>query len=96
MWNPFKSKTSNSSVLTTQVKKTEWRNNMWVSSPDGVGILFNMKDPTSCIVHLVGNDGITIKEVKHNIQHLAQAKWIEIPETRRNIDKERGLYLGYE
>lgn len=92
MWNPFKRKKA-TTVLTTVVKN-QWRNHMWVMSPTGVGVLFKYSFPNS-LVHLVDAKGETIKEIEVATLELKQAKWEEIPETRRGISQEAAAKLGY-
>jgi len=80
-------------VETPPVIKSLWRNNMWVMAPQGVGVLFALGAP--CIVHLVDEIGETKGVVQLPAEQLRQAKWDEIPESRRGVSRERGLYLGY-
>ena len=84
--------TKNTMVVDTPVKSV-WRNNMWVMTPEGVGILFEMAVP--CTVHLVDkSNGETIKVIKADPSQIRQAKYVEIPECRRG-SVERANELGY-
>ena len=94
MWNPFKRK-ANNAVSPVFVKKTGFRNNMWVMTPRGIGILFEYKFPLSTI-HLINPNGETTKELSLSVTDLRQALWKEIPISRRGVSKEVGQYLGYE
>lgn len=78
----------------TEVVKSMWRNNMWVMSPKGVGIIFKLGD--QCEVHLVNSDGTTKESVLLPVLQLRQATWDEIPAARQMVTRERGLYLGYK
>jgi hypothetical protein len=78
----------------TDVVKSIWRNNMWVMTPKGIGIMFKMGTP--CCIHLVNpENGLTIEPWFFPIGQLRQAKWEEIPECRRMISREKGRRLGY-
>ena len=85
-------KEPNNSV-STNVVKSQWRNNMWVMSPQGIGIIFKLGP--QCEVHLVDPNGLTIGVSLLPVDQLRQAKWDEIPESRRSVDRERGYQLGY-
>jgi hypothetical protein len=77
---------------TTDIVKSLWRNNMWVMAPRGIGIIFKLGEP--CVVHYVGENGLTVGEEQLPLQQLRQALYLEIPENRRgDIDKARRL--GY-
>jgi hypothetical protein len=90
IWNGvFRSKNS---VALTQEAKTVWRNNMWVMSPDGIGIIFKLEEPVT--VHLVNSDGVTIKEQQYQSSRLRIAKFEEIPACRR-CSYDRAVQLGY-
>lgn len=81
-------------VIDTNVQKTAWRNNMWVMTPDGVGIIFKLAEP--CTVHLVNTTtGDTIKEIFCKSDTIRQAKYLEIPACRRG-DEDKARKLGYE
>lgn len=73
-----------------------WRNNMWVMTPDGLGIIFNLGELSS-IVHLVDKkEGmLTIAEMSYPTQALRQAKFDELPKKRRNFSKGQAERLGY-
>jgi hypothetical protein len=84
---------SKTTVIETNVRKTAWRNNMWVMTSSGVGILFAMGEP--CTVHIVDKiTGETVKEIYASSDTIRQAKYLEIPECRRG-DKEKAAKLGY-
>lgn len=82
-----------------------WRNNMWVMTPDGIGILFDIAHFPSVVIHLVREDGLTkehigedgkiTNNVWYNIDVLRQAQYKEIPEQRRGISKDLFATLGY-
>ena len=93
MFNFFKSKQIPSTIITAPVIKSLWRNNMWVMSPRGVGVLFELNTP--CVVHLVNDDGTTKETWQFPVEQLRQAMWSEIPEIRRKVTKEKALELGY-
>jgi hypothetical protein len=77
------------------VDKSQWRNNMWVMSQYGVGILFTYGQ--MCTVHLVDNKtGETTGVISAPLQALRQAKFKEIPEVRRvGFTSEKAKLLGY-
>ena len=77
----------------TNIVKSMWRNNMWVMSPKGIGVLFKLDNP--CVVHLVDKEGLTTSEIQLPVEQLRQAMWDEIPEKRRGISREKGKRLGY-
>lgn len=79
----------------SSVFKSQWRNNMWVMSPYGIGILFKLGQ--MCDVHLVDvKTGETLSCISVTLENLRQAKLEEIPPCRRNgITQERANYLGY-
>ena len=86
-------KHSATTVINTDVQKTAWRNNMWVVTPNGVGVLFQIGEP--CLVHLVDpQTGVTIKEALYQSTKLRQARYLEIPECRRG-DEDKAARLGY-
>jgi L-rhamnose isomerase len=93
MWNPFKPKT-NTSVISSDVTKTQWRRNMWVMTPDGVGVLQEMR-PDKYVSHLVDKDGLTLSSAEHYPQDVRQAKWMEIPAFRRQVSDDVAKHLGY-
>lgn len=70
-----------------------WRNNMWIMTPDGVGIVFDLREPVR--VHLVDANGITVGDKEYSSLSLRQAKYLEIPESRRG-DPTKAKRLGYE
>lgn len=80
----------------TSVVFRGWRNNMWVMTPDGIGIMFNLAEYSS-IVHIVDKeDGLTtIAEMSYPTQALRQAKFEEIPSKRRNFSPGQAERLGY-
>lgn len=77
----------------TDVVKSQWRNNMWVMTPQGIGVIFKLGP--QCEIHLVAQDGSTSGVSLLPVDQLRQAKWDEIPESRRGVSRERGLQLGY-
>lgn len=77
--------------VTTQVKST-WRNNMWVVTPKGIGIIFAIGEPTT--VHLVDENGLTVGSEAFPFNSLRQALYTEIPAPRRG-DVEIARKLGY-
>lgn len=70
-----------------------WRPNMWVVTPDGVGIIFKLGK--ICEIHLVDENGVTVLVREYNILSLRQAKFLEIPKARRGFSKETAASLGY-
>ena len=79
-------------VVSTE-PKTIWRNNMWVMTPNGVGIIFKLGEP--CTVHLVNEmDGTTKASIEISTELLRQAKFAEIPECRK-CSEEKAQRLGY-
>lgn len=101
-WNPFKKKEvppiveepvqyEISNKVTDEVKSS-WRNNMWVMTPKGLGIIFAIGH--SCHVHLVNEHGETINGLICSFQDLRQARYLEIPANRRG-DKDVANRLGY-
>ena len=88
-----KGSTKSTVVLAEAPIKSTWRNNMWVMTPEGVGILFQMGVP--CVVHIVDKlTGETTKVIKVDPSTIRQAKYAEIPENRRG-SVERANQLGY-
>jgi hypothetical protein len=79
----------------SSVFKSQWRNNMWVMTKYGVGILFD--NSFMATIHLVDTKtGETIQVINAPFDSFRQAKLEEIPPCRRNgITKERADYLGY-
>lgn len=74
---------------------SNWRKGMWVVYAGDVGVLYDIT-PAYAEVHLVDvATGLTIKEVRPAISALRQAKWLEIPDCRRGIEREAGRELGY-
>jgi hypothetical protein len=85
---------SHTIVVQPPAPKTAWRNNMWVMTPEGPGIIFRLQEPV--LVHLVNiSNGETRAEVLYASEHIRQAKYMEIPECRRG-DKTKLTALGYE
>ncbi len=78
-------------TVTNHVKST-WRNNMWVVTDKGVGIVFQIGEPT--LVHLVDENGHTVNSVTVPFNSLRQARYAEIPAPRRG-DAEIARKLGY-
>lgn len=71
------------------------RNNMWVMTPDGIGIVYTYNEPVSTI-HLVdADDGTTFAEVFYSSNQVRQATYEEIPECRRGASKEWFYKRGY-
>jgi len=70
-----------------------WRNNMWVMSPDGIGIIFKLGVESE--VHLTDEKGLTVASKIYPTVSLRQAKFNEIPIFRRKITKEVAANLGY-
>lgn len=79
----------------SDVVKSLWRNNMWVMTPYGIGILFKIGNPNT--VHLVDpKTGETLKEISVVHNSLRQAKLAEIPASRKvGLTPERATRLGY-
>lgn len=94
MW-PFKQKDDGMVKIhpSTLVGYLGWRNNMWVMTPDGVGVLFKLG--TESDVHLTDKDGITVDSKSYPILALRQAKFLEIPTPRRGFSKQTAANLGY-
>jgi hypothetical protein len=92
MFSFFKKKEVATPTPTTTVKSV-WRNNMWIISPKGVGILFKMAIP--CEVHLIDDYGVTKESALFPIEQLRQAKYSEIPPPRRGVSEKRAIELGY-
>lgn len=78
----------------TLVDYIGWRENMWVVTPDGVGIVFKLGVDTE--VHMVDADGYTLYSKVYPILSLRQAKYEEIPLARRGISVEDASALGYK
>ena len=77
----------------TPVELLGWRPNMWVMSPDGIGIIFKLGVESE--VHLTDEKGLTIESKVYPIAVLRQAKFTEIPVFRRKVTKEVAANLGY-
>lgn len=77
----------------TDLVKSIWRNNMWVMTPRGVGVIFALGEPVT--VHLTDSNGLTVESVQLPSGQLRQALWDEIPESRRGVSREKGYRLGY-
>jgi hypothetical protein len=75
------------------IKFLNWRNNMWVVTPDGVGIIFRLD--IESLVHLVDYNGNTVSEKYYPTLALRQAKYLEIPAARRGFTKEAAYIMGY-
>lgn len=83
----------NTQVLPPNEIRSLWRNNMWVMTPKGIGIMFALGEPA--VVHLVSpSTGETISVDQFAISDLRQAVYDEIPANRRG-DREKALRLGY-
>lgn len=80
-------------VINPTVSKSIWRNNMWVMTPEGVGIIFELREPVR--VHLVDENGLTRADKEFPSNELRQARYLEIPYMRRG-DQEKAKRLGYE
>jgi hypothetical protein len=82
--------------VATAINKSQWRNNMWVMSPYGIGVLFRLD--TMCDVHLVDmKTGETTSCINVPLQALRQAKLAEIPSCRtKGLTSDRAAYLGYQ
>jgi hypothetical protein len=79
--------------VVTDKPKSIWRNNMWVMTPDGVGIMFAIAEPA--LVHLVSGDtGETVASKLYSTASLRQAKYAEIPACRQ-CSPEKAARLGY-
>ena len=95
MWPFTKKKEQEVKVIpTTLVDYIGWRNNMWVMTPDGVGIVFKLG--TEVDVHLTDANGDMITSKVYPILALRQALFKEIPQKRRGITKEVASTLGYK
>lgn len=70
-----------------------WRSNMWVMTPDGIGIIFKLGMESE--VHLTDEKGLTTSSKVYPIATLRQAKFTEIPAFRRKLTKEVASDLGY-
>jgi hypothetical protein len=94
-FNWFKPKQKGTVVLEARpIKSSFWRNNMWVMTPDGIGIIFDLRQPV--LVHLVDErTGLTIGAKEYLAETIRQAKYKEIPESRRG-SPEKAARLGYE
>jgi hypothetical protein len=90
MW-PFKKKGTLTATL-TNVQKQGFTNNMWVMTPQGIGIVTKL-DQVS-IVHLTDAIGQTVKQEGFPIATIRQARYTEIPLARRG-DSEAARKLGY-
>lgn len=79
-------------VISTE-PKTIWRNNMWVITPAGLGIIFRLGEPSE--VHIVDEGGLTTDVRQFSTEVLRQAYYSEIPENRRG-SVEKATRLGYK
>lgn len=70
-----------------------WRNNMWVMTPDGIGIIFKLGIESE--VHLTNEKGITVATAIYPTQALRQAKLKEIPAARMKCSPAQAALLGY-
>lgn len=71
-----------------------WRNGMWVMYGEQIAIISKVGDP--CEIHYVYLfTGETVGVDNIPLNALRQARWIEIPECRRNLTPAKGLELGY-
>lgn len=78
----------------TQVKRQEWRNGMWVVTSKGLGIIFEIGN--DLLIHLINDKGETVNATIENRQSVRQARFDEIPISRKvGLTKERAEYLGY-
>jgi hypothetical protein len=76
------------------IQMVQFRQNMWVMTPRGVGILFRIGSP--CEVHLVSEaNGHTIDIISADLSTIRQARYDEIPGSRQGIDRDRAKSLGY-
>ena len=78
------------------VDKSSWRNNMWVMTQYGVGVLFEYAQMST--VHLVDvKTGLTVgNPISVPLAAMRQALLKEIPECRRvGLDQEKAHRLGY-
>lgn len=81
-------------IVPTLIDYIGWRNNMWVMTPDGIGIVFKLgKD---CEVHLTDSDGYTMQSKVYSILALRQATFDEIPKARRGFTRTTAFKLGYK
>ena len=80
-------------IVISSAPKSVWRNNMWVMTPRGVGIIFALQEPVR--VHLVDEQtGQTIDDLLFSSQEIRQATYLEIPANRRG-DPDKAIRLGY-
>ena len=71
-----------------------WREGMWVMHDNRVAILFALSSTVN--IHYVDAiTGNTISALEVPISSLRQARYLEIPECRRNIPEEVAKGLGY-
>lgn len=82
-------------VLKKSIVVGEWRTGMWVIYNKMVAILHKIVD-FSGEVHIVDEQGNTVKEVLVPLDALRQAKYDEIPPARRgSFDREVARSMGY-
>lgn len=95
MFGLFKKKGNVKPVVHHEVplQLLNWRNNMWVVTPDGPGIIFKLGVESE--VHLTDGSGHTIGVKIYPTTSLRQAKFTEIPAARRKCSKEQAHVLGY-
>lgn len=94
MW-PFKKKEVTPKIHSPSLLDyVGWRTNMWVVTPDGVGIIFKLGK--ICEIHLVDSEGLTVLIRDYDILFLRQAQFAEIPKARRQFSKEVANSLGYK
>lgn len=60
-----------------------------------VGIVADLDNPGTVIVHFVDSNGVTIEVGNVRVGELRVARWQEIPEARRPKDQVYAASLGY-
>lgn len=82
-------------IVDSIVFKSQWRNNMWVMTEYGIGILFSNNNMAT--IHLVSpKTGETLSIINAPYGAFRQAKFDEIPECRKvGLTKERAELMGY-
>lgn len=93
MFGWFKKEFTKSPSVAAPLELINWRNNMWVMTPDGIGIIFKLGLESE--VHLTDEKGGTVASKVYPTSVLRQAKFGEIPIFRRKITKEIATELGY-
>lgn len=72
------------------------RKGMWMKDTDGrVGIANNIAPDGAVEFHVVAKDGTTELVLILPAVALTQARFLEIPESRRTLTKEKFKALGY-